>query len=894
MSQVPPATISAATQRSSDGLGRDVPGSVSPAENHARVGTSTRAGSSSSTPAGPVKLRSCVTCRTRKVRCDKSSPCSNCRRANIPCVFPSLDKPPRWARRLERIANNAKAAQDLDPGVSQVMDRLRSLEGLVKELSSQLEQANARVSSSANSPESPGHDRDVDHRVESAAATDGSNIHAHFGRLVLGDAGQSRYVSSGFWSRVNDELHGLKADTEGLTGGEYDSSGDEDSPGKTPSTQELDRTPSDRHAFLFGHNLTSPPPDLREFHPLPSQIPFLLNVYSENINVMAHIIHMPTVHKMIRDLPGGDLSALTPANEALMFAIYYASITSMEEDDIKTNFGSTKSELNIKYRLGLEYALAKADFLKVPNIVLLQAFVIFLFLLRRHDSPQFVWMMTGLAIRMAQALGLHRDGSHFPHLTSYEVEMRRRVWWALCAIDVRASEDQGTDLTITHGSFDTRFSLNINDSDIDTETKETPIEREGISDMTFSIVFSGHTSITQQLMALTLKDGAPRLDEQSRLLNECYEGLERTYLQYSNAAGNIAYWVSVTVTRLLVAKMSLIIYFPVLFSSPSEHASEDLRTKLFIAAIEVAEYNHALNAEPACRNWRWLFQTYTHWYAIVYMLIEAGRRPWSPAVERAWAALHSGWLVPARSDANLRFWVPLRRLTAQARRHRDAEVERLRRDPRAARRLEAEDRRANHPASPGPFPAEDGAEGFRERWRQLVAGPMEDDVHASVQPRDGADVLLDFAQPTKTTTPSFGSGHQYNPGLSASQADFRSSYPQPGLSRGGGVPTTNVSGDGANLGSDMTMSTQSQNASALQPVSSSFSPSPSGPADLGPGFGAWLWADSDPSVDVFADMDVEAADFNVDLDHEIDWNNWIESAKGMELSGEQPPAGTWS
>lgn len=67
-----------------------------------------------------------------------------------------------------------------------------------------------------------------------------------------------------------------------------------------------------------------------------------------------------------------------------------------------TNFSSSKSDLNLKYRLGLEHALARADFLNVPNITLVQAFAIFLGLVRRHDSPRFVWMMTGLVIRMAQ------------------------------------------------------------------------------------------------------------------------------------------------------------------------------------------------------------------------------------------------------------------------------------------------------------------------------------------------------------------------------------------------------------------------------------------------------------------------------------------------------------
>ena len=171
----------------------------------------------SSAPALAPKLRSCLLCRTRKVRCDRQSPCSKCRRANIACVFPSTDRPPRWARRLERLTNNAAASnapapQDADPGVARVMDRLRNLEYLVKELSGQLEQAHAAASSGgggssgANSPRSSTQDRDAEHQRDTPSATNTSSVRKQFGRLVHQDASRSRYVSSGFWSRVNDEV----------------------------------------------------------------------------------------------------------------------------------------------------------------------------------------------------------------------------------------------------------------------------------------------------------------------------------------------------------------------------------------------------------------------------------------------------------------------------------------------------------------------------------------------------------------------------------------------------------------------------------------------------------------------------------------------------------------
>lgn len=127
------------------------------------------------------------------------------------------------------------------------------------------------------------------------------------------------------------QLNGLKMD---LTGENSDSSEEEYSQGKTPSTQELDRTPSERHAFLFRHNLGISAPSSREFHPLPSQIPFLLNTYAENVNIFVQIVHIPTITKMTREVRRGDMSNLTAANEALLFAIYYAAVTSMEEDDV--------------------------------------------------------------------------------------------------------------------------------------------------------------------------------------------------------------------------------------------------------------------------------------------------------------------------------------------------------------------------------------------------------------------------------------------------------------------------------------------------------------------------------------------------------------------------------
>ena len=548
-----------------------------------------------------------------------------------------------------------------------------------------------------------------------------------------------------------------------------------------------------------------------------------------------------------------------------------------------TNFGLTKSDLNLKYRLGLEHALAKADFLNVPDLILVQAFAIFLCLVRRHDSPRFVWMMTGLLIRMGQALGLHRDGADFEHLSPYEIEMRRRVWWTLCVLDVRASEDQGTDYTIARGSFNTKLPLNINDADIKPETTQMPTGHVGITDMTFPLVSFEICEVTKQMMAHSAKEGAQGTEEHNRLLNEIYQKLDRGYLQYSVESGDIAYWVGVTVARLVMAKMTLFVYLPILFSSPSEHSVDEIKNKLLVAAIEIAEYNHTLNAEQACRHWRWVFQTYTHWYAIVYLLIEISRRQWSPIVERAWVALHSQWLIPTQShmDKNLRIWVPLRRLTANARKHRDAELERLRSDPQAVEGLEMEDQMIPVPASPGPFPAGSNAvEVFRERWRKLLMMPTEPAHERWTLGHPGPGVTSSPAHSTFTTQPGTSSMPANNGGASSVNTTFEPSYLCTiGLPEFQNLPSTTSPdlrlGMMTNAPSDFTM------GATTGPLDGTV---PGAPAtwSMSPGFIPWLWADGDPSGDVFANVDVDANDVNMDLNGEVDWYNWVESAKGIE------------
>ena len=66
---------------------------------------------------------------------------------------------------------------------------------------------------------------------------------------------------------------------------------------------------------------------------MPSQIAYLWKVYEERVHQPVTILHIPTTTKLVRAIQA-DLGNLTPVTEVLMFSIYYAAITSLDDDDV--------------------------------------------------------------------------------------------------------------------------------------------------------------------------------------------------------------------------------------------------------------------------------------------------------------------------------------------------------------------------------------------------------------------------------------------------------------------------------------------------------------------------------------------------------------------------------
>ncbi|KIX92068.1 uncharacterized protein Z520_12222 [Fonsecaea multimorphosa CBS 102226] len=608
----------------------------------------------SNSTAPRLNPRSCVTCRRRKVRCNKENPCANCVRAGIECVFPGPGRAPRKPRK---------------PPDAELLARLRRLEGVVHSLGAQVDEngiVSPALTGSTDIRARFGEVQSSDSPVSDRSDPKRQSIDKHFGRLVINED-RSRYVNSAFWTGMSDEI----AEMRDL----LDPSSTED--GDEVQSPETDRQ-SNHQAFLFGYS--SVMQDLRELHPSPSQIFILWEVFKENVDPVVRILHRPTAKTILMNAASSIDRVSKPA-EALLFSIYFGAVVSLTPEQCRQLLDEDKQSLLKKYRFATEQALARADFLNSSSLMCLQALSFFLIFVRHCDDSRLVWALGGLAIHLAQSLGIHRDGTHFG-LNPFDTEMRRRLWWQISLLDNRAAEDHGVDPSFNDQFYDTKVPANLNDDDIYPGMKDWPKERIGATEMTFCLIRYEISVFSRRFNFAAPGYGTPQipelcLEEKEKLIDECHRKLEEKYLRHCDMNMPI-YWVAATVARLILAKMWLMVHHPRAYSNNNNEGSPmpaEIRDRVFITSVEVIEFSHLLEKNENTAKWGWLFRTYMQWQSVAFALSEICVRPPGPDVDRAWRAVES---VYGERMTNSKYqkgmlWKPLRHLMAKAKARRAAQ-----------------------------------------------------------------------------------------------------------------------------------------------------------------------------------------------------------------------------
>ncbi|KAH8702191.1 putative C6 transcription factor [Talaromyces proteolyticus] len=416
-------------------------------------------------------VTSCLTCRRRKVKCDHKQPvCSTCERGKHPCSY--IKSQPSPPSRPPATINRTSRPRPRD-GQDEIRNRLERLEKLLEQAiaggngmsqPSPSGVLDSRMETSGNG----------DHRVASVVTPTPNNrsetlsIDGYDGALLLeAENGQSRWVSSLHYALLADEINDVKM----LLGNQA-----------APDATDYPVLEQANTSFLFS---TPSVDSLAPWLPTTAEdCTTLLDIFFLNVDPMTRLIHKPSLKRRfmqylyytygtISQISSEeiDLSVQAPSFrsfEPLALAIFHSAVNSMSPEDVAERFSADKKTSLAQFQRGVEFGLAREEFLTTASIEVLQAFVLLLTCQSREDDMSKTWTLLGLVLRIALSQGLHREPSLFPsdNMDVVQVELRRRLWHQICHLDFRSAEGKGQEPTISDDDYTTLLPRNVNDEDL--------------------------------------------------------------------------------------------------------------------------------------------------------------------------------------------------------------------------------------------------------------------------------------------------------------------------------------------------------------------------------------------------------------------------------------------
>ncbi|KAI0398287.1 fungal-specific transcription factor domain-containing protein [Xylariaceae sp. FL0594] len=537
------------------------------------------------------RVLACVLCQSRKIKCDRNSPCSNCIKANVPCT-PSTPAPPRKRRRPN---------QDLQ-------QRLARCEELLSEYTS--------------NPRTPSSSTDTVSRDESWKP---------MGKLVV-DLEGTKFTDSHLWVSVHHEISAIREILEDEdTADEYYTPGDY-------------RTPDHNTELVMSE---APDANVEDLRPSAAQAFRLWQTFLERVNPLTKVIHVPSVQPKLVEATT-DPASIPKNVEALLFSIYVLAVVSLSEKECQQQLGCPKDEAYQRFSTGCRIALMRIGIMKTYDIVVLQALVLYLFSLAGRVDRHAAWILNGVTVRIAQKMGLHRDGELLG-LPPFETEMRRRIWWQIILIDAVHALMSGLGQTLLPRSWDTKRPHNIHDADLyPTMTSLQP--RDGPTDMIYCLVSYEMAQMmvdTPNLEAVILSNEtglgpmAPReeIEKTRRRIRELDESIGSILERYCDPSMGPIHELAMEMRSLITAKCTELTCPP---KDQPEWGTEVRNAGDNLFKISVAALEGDLNLYRTTQGrgpFLWFLVTHFQIEMMIYMAGQLSTRTAGTLVDRAWTVI---------------------------------------------------------------------------------------------------------------------------------------------------------------------------------------------------------------------------------------------------------------
>ena len=150
------------------------------------------------------------------------------------------------------------------------------------------------------------------------------------------------------------------------------------------------------------------------------------------------------------DVPDGVLAEIPSFLPLLLAVMFTGSIACLKID--ATSAMCSSPEMQKKLYNMMSSALTLVGFPHSPALYSLMAFVLVKSMLIREEESLSSCSFVAVALRISQAMGLHKDGTNFG-LDDVQIEERRRIWCHLMHLDVMTSIVSGLPLVASSEMF---------------------------------------------------------------------------------------------------------------------------------------------------------------------------------------------------------------------------------------------------------------------------------------------------------------------------------------------------------------------------------------------------------------------------------------------------------
>jgi hypothetical protein len=364
-------------------------------------------------------------------------------------------------------------------------------------------------------------------------------------------------------------------------------------------------------------------------HPPPERILQLWQIFVENVNPLTKVVHVPTLRPAMENAARN--TRTIPRNfEALMFAIYSMAVMSLKDDECREMLCEARKTLLLRYITATKVALSRANFMGTTSLIVLQALLVYIFAVQYIYKPCMVWSLSGVAIRIAQRMGLDQDGVHLG-LPAFETEIRRRIWWVLRLHDSRTAElcglakfrDMDTD------AESTKWPSNVNDDQLYPGMTSLPAETVGLTDSSFLTLRFEFTSLIVASVARFRQSGKSARHWETHLLSDdvasitkgfpkLEERIETKYLRYCDPSQPLHLMVMI-VGRYAMNVARFMTHHPRRWASIEQTPVAE-RELVWTISVNLLEQYNMVRSNSQIEQFAWHAAYLMHWHSFIHLL----------------------------------------------------------------------------------------------------------------------------------------------------------------------------------------------------------------------------------------------------------------------------------